>query len=117
MSRLSWFEHSDTCVLKELCLLFDEDAFAALLPREVCMALHGSIPLTLSSDGQCVLLLISDPLYRPRGGIRRQTTICREEEMEEDRYSGEYYSGEEFYDEGSTLPGDRYYRCTVDQCS
>ncbi|XP_058229316.1 calcium channel, voltage-dependent, L type, alpha 1D subunit, a isoform X3 [Hemibagrus wyckioides] len=45
---------------------------------------------------------------RSRGGIRRQPTICREEEFDEDRYSGEYYSGEEFYEEDGMLSGDRY---------
>ncbi|XP_053529887.1 calcium channel, voltage-dependent, L type, alpha 1D subunit, a isoform X3 [Ictalurus punctatus] len=45
---------------------------------------------------------------RPRGSIRRQPTIRREEDFDEDRYSGEYYSGEEFYEEDGMLSGDRY---------
>lgn len=79
------------------------------------MALHGLIALTLSSDPQCVILFISDILQRSRGGIRRQPTICREEEFDEDRYSGEYYSGEEFYEEDGMLSGDRYMGCE-DKC-
>ncbi|TTN83882.1 Voltage-dependent L-type calcium channel subunit alpha-1D [Bagarius yarrelli] len=47
-------------------------------------------------------------VQRPRGGIRRQPTICREEEFDEDRYSGEYYSGEEYYEDDGMLSGDRY---------
>ncbi|XP_035857826.1 calcium channel, voltage-dependent, L type, alpha 1D subunit, a isoform X13 [Sander lucioperca] len=35
-------------------------------------------------------------------------TIRREEEFDEDRFSGEYYSGEEFYEDDSMLSGDRY---------
>uniref|UniRef100_A0A8D0DDI7 Voltage-dependent L-type calcium channel subunit alpha n=1 Tax=Sander lucioperca TaxID=283035 RepID=A0A8D0DDI7_SANLU len=33
-------------------------------------------------------------------------TIRREEEFDEDRFSGEYYSGEEFYEDDSMLSGD-----------
>lgn len=32
VSRLSWFEHSDTCVLMDLCLFVDEDIFVASQP-------------------------------------------------------------------------------------
>ncbi|XP_060766229.1 calcium channel, voltage-dependent, L type, alpha 1D subunit, a [Neoarius graeffei] len=45
---------------------------------------------------------------RSRGSIRRQPTIRREEEFDDDRYSGEYYSGEEYYEEDGMLSGDRY---------
>nr|XP_021335257.1 voltage-dependent L-type calcium channel subunit alpha-1D isoform X7 [Danio rerio] len=45
---------------------------------------------------------------RSQGSDRRRPTIRREEEYEEDRYSGEYYSGEEFYEDDSMLSGDRY---------
>lgn len=38
----------------------------------------------------------------------RHPTIRREEEFDEDRFSGEYYSGEEFYEDDSMLSGDRY---------
>uniref|UniRef100_A0A8C8DWX5 Voltage-dependent L-type calcium channel subunit alpha n=1 Tax=Oryzias sinensis TaxID=183150 RepID=A0A8C8DWX5_9TELE len=41
-------------------------------------------------------------------GDGRHPTICREEEFDEDRFSGEYYSGEEFYEHDSMLSGDRY---------
>uniref|UniRef100_A0A3Q3NFN6 Voltage-dependent L-type calcium channel subunit alpha n=1 Tax=Mastacembelus armatus TaxID=205130 RepID=A0A3Q3NFN6_9TELE len=45
---------------------------------------------------------------RSHGGDRRHPTIRREEEFDEDRFSGEYYSGEEFYEDDSMLSGDRY---------
>ncbi|XP_029990983.1 calcium channel, voltage-dependent, L type, alpha 1D subunit, a isoform X3 [Sphaeramia orbicularis] len=45
---------------------------------------------------------------RSHGGDRRHPTIRREEEFDEDRLSGEYYSGEEFYEDDSMLSGDRY---------
>uniref|UniRef100_A0A3B4UKG0 Voltage-dependent L-type calcium channel subunit alpha n=1 Tax=Seriola dumerili TaxID=41447 RepID=A0A3B4UKG0_SERDU len=45
---------------------------------------------------------------RSHGGDGRHPTIRREEEFDEDRYSGEYYSGEEFYEDDSMLSGDRY---------
>ncbi|XP_059394425.1 calcium channel, voltage-dependent, L type, alpha 1D subunit, a isoform X6 [Carassius carassius] len=45
---------------------------------------------------------------RSQGSDRKRPTICHEEEYEEDRYSGEYYSGEEFYEDDSMLSGDRY---------
>uniref|UniRef100_A0A665TCB7 Voltage-dependent L-type calcium channel subunit alpha n=1 Tax=Echeneis naucrates TaxID=173247 RepID=A0A665TCB7_ECHNA len=41
-------------------------------------------------------------------GDGRHPTIRREEEFDEDRFSGEYYSGEEFYEDDSMLSGDRY---------
>ncbi|XP_034143293.1 calcium channel, voltage-dependent, L type, alpha 1D subunit, a isoform X4 [Esox lucius] len=44
---------------------------------------------------------------RSQGGDACHPTIRREEELEEDRYSGEYYSGEEFYEDDSMLSGDR----------
>uniref|UniRef100_A0A8C8J180 Voltage-dependent L-type calcium channel subunit alpha n=1 Tax=Oncorhynchus tshawytscha TaxID=74940 RepID=A0A8C8J180_ONCTS len=40
-------------------------------------------------------------------GDVRHPTIRREEEFDDDRYSGEYYSGEEFYEDDSMLSGDR----------
>uniref|UniRef100_A0A4W6EVJ0 Voltage-dependent L-type calcium channel subunit alpha n=1 Tax=Lates calcarifer TaxID=8187 RepID=A0A4W6EVJ0_LATCA len=43
-----------------------------------------------------------------RNGDGRHPTIRREEEFDEDRFSGEYYSGEEFYEDDSMLSGDRY---------
>uniref|UniRef100_A0A667YA03 Voltage-dependent L-type calcium channel subunit alpha n=1 Tax=Myripristis murdjan TaxID=586833 RepID=A0A667YA03_9TELE len=46
---------------------------------------------------------------RSHGGDGRHPTIRREEEFDEDRFSGEYYSGEEFYEDDSMLSGDRYY--------
>lgn len=81
------------------------------------MALHGRTTLSLCCVGQCVLLLTSDLPLRSRGNIRRQPTIRREEEFDEDRYSVEYYSGEEFYEEDGMMSGDRYHHCTADQCS
>ncbi|XP_061544364.1 calcium channel, voltage-dependent, L type, alpha 1D subunit, a isoform X2 [Phycodurus eques] len=45
---------------------------------------------------------------RSNGGDRRHPTIRREEELDEDRLSGEYFSGEEFYEDDSMLSGDRY---------
>ncbi|XP_062842400.1 calcium channel, voltage-dependent, L type, alpha 1D subunit, a isoform X2 [Trichomycterus rosablanca] len=45
---------------------------------------------------------------RSRGNDRRHPTIRREEEVDEDRHSAEYYSGEEFYEDEGTMSGDRY---------
>ncbi|KAM8868467.1 calcium channel, voltage-dependent, L type, alpha 1D subunit, a isoform 19-T19 [Synchiropus picturatus] len=45
---------------------------------------------------------------RSHAGDRRHPTIRREEEFDEDRLSGEYFSGEEFYEDDSMLSGDRY---------
>ncbi|XP_014884220.1 calcium channel, voltage-dependent, L type, alpha 1D subunit, a isoform X5 [Poecilia latipinna] len=45
---------------------------------------------------------------RSQRGDGHHPTIRREEEIDEDRFSGEYYSGEEFYEEDSMLSGDRY---------
>ncbi|XP_044025320.1 calcium channel, voltage-dependent, L type, alpha 1D subunit, a isoform X13 [Siniperca chuatsi] len=45
---------------------------------------------------------------RSHGVDGRHPTIRREEEFDEDRFSGEYYSGEEFYEDDSMLSGDRY---------
>ncbi|XP_068449929.1 calcium channel, voltage-dependent, L type, alpha 1D subunit, a isoform X10 [Clinocottus analis] len=44
---------------------------------------------------------------RSHGVDGHHPTIRREEEFEEDRLSGEYYSGEEFYEDDSMLSGDR----------
>ncbi|XP_041836462.1 calcium channel, voltage-dependent, L type, alpha 1D subunit, a [Melanotaenia boesemani] len=45
---------------------------------------------------------------RSHRGDGHHPTIRREEEFDEDRFSGEYYSGEEFYEDDSMLSGDRY---------
>ncbi|KAM8915336.1 calcium channel, voltage-dependent, L type, alpha 1D subunit, a isoform 13-T13 [Spinachia spinachia] len=45
---------------------------------------------------------------RSHGVDGHHPTIRREEEFDEDRLSGEYYSGEEFYEDDSMLSGDRY---------
>uniref|UniRef100_A0A3Q1AN64 Voltage-dependent L-type calcium channel subunit alpha n=1 Tax=Amphiprion ocellaris TaxID=80972 RepID=A0A3Q1AN64_AMPOC len=45
---------------------------------------------------------------RSHRGDGRHPTIRREEEFDDDRFSGEYYSGEEFYEDDSMLSGDRY---------
>ncbi|XP_075893192.1 calcium channel, voltage-dependent, L type, alpha 1D subunit, a isoform X8 [Nelusetta ayraudi] len=45
---------------------------------------------------------------RSHGADGHHPTIRREEELDEDRLSGEYYSGEEFYEDDSMLSGDRY---------
>ncbi|XP_037831262.1 calcium channel, voltage-dependent, L type, alpha 1D subunit, a isoform X3 [Kryptolebias marmoratus] len=45
---------------------------------------------------------------RSHRGDDHHPTIRREEEFDEDRFSGEYYSGEEFYEDDSMLSGDRY---------
>ncbi|XP_041744468.2 voltage-dependent L-type calcium channel subunit alpha-1D isoform X5 [Coregonus clupeaformis] len=44
---------------------------------------------------------------RSHRGDARLPTIRREEEFDDDRCSGEYYSGEEFYEDDSMLSGDR----------
>eukprot|EP00063_Salmo_salar_P048274 XP_014023109.1 PREDICTED: voltage-dependent L-type calcium channel subunit alpha-1D-like isoform X11 [Salmo salar] len=44
---------------------------------------------------------------RSHMGDVRHPTIRREEEFDDDRYSGEYYSGDEFYEDDSMLSGDR----------
>uniref|UniRef100_A0A8C2IXI7 Voltage-dependent L-type calcium channel subunit alpha n=1 Tax=Cyprinus carpio TaxID=7962 RepID=A0A8C2IXI7_CYPCA len=44
---------------------------------------------------------------RSQDSDRRRPTIRREEEYE-DHYTGEYYSGDEFYEDDSMLSGDRY---------
>uniref|UniRef100_A0A8C8MG16 Voltage-dependent L-type calcium channel subunit alpha n=1 Tax=Oncorhynchus tshawytscha TaxID=74940 RepID=A0A8C8MG16_ONCTS len=48
-------------------------------------------------------------------GDVRHPTIRREEEFDDDRYSGEYYSGEEFYEDDSMLSGDRSYKEYLDR--
>lgn len=53
------------------------------------------------------LLWPLQPLTRSHGVDGRHPTIRREEEFDEDRFSGEYYSGEEFYEDDSMLSGDR----------
>uniref|UniRef100_A0A7N8XWC3 Voltage-dependent L-type calcium channel subunit alpha n=1 Tax=Mastacembelus armatus TaxID=205130 RepID=A0A7N8XWC3_9TELE len=55
-----------------------------------------------------VVFLGLAPAVWSHGGDRRHPTIRREEEFDEDRFSGEYYSGEEFYEDDSMLSGDRY---------
>lgn len=73
------------------------------------MIVHGPIiPTPLSSSS--VHTLIPSPLHliRSQGVDGRHPTIRREEEFDEDRFSGEYYSGEEFYEDDSMLSGDRY---------
>ncbi|KAK5872472.1 hypothetical protein PBY51_013174 [Eleginops maclovinus] len=45
---------------------------------------------------------------RSHGVDGHHPTIRREEEFDEDRLSGEYYSGEEFYEDDSMLSGERY---------
>ncbi|XP_054473654.1 calcium channel, voltage-dependent, L type, alpha 1D subunit, a [Anoplopoma fimbria] len=45
---------------------------------------------------------------RSHGVDGHHPTIRREEELDEDRLSGEYYSGEEFYEDDSMLSGERY---------
>lgn len=45
---------------------------------------------------------------RSNGSDRRRPTIRREEDCDEDRYSAEYYSGEEFCEDDSMLSGYRY---------
>ncbi|XP_070699512.1 calcium channel, voltage-dependent, L type, alpha 1D subunit, a [Pempheris klunzingeri] len=45
---------------------------------------------------------------RSHGVDGHHPTIRREEEFDEDRFSAEYYSGEEFYEDDSMLSGDRY---------
>uniref|UniRef100_A0A9J8CJ55 Voltage-dependent L-type calcium channel subunit alpha n=1 Tax=Cyprinus carpio carpio TaxID=630221 RepID=A0A9J8CJ55_CYPCA len=44
---------------------------------------------------------------RSQDSDRRRPTIRREEEYE-DHYTGEYYSGDEFYEDDSMLSGERY---------
>lgn len=74
------------------------------------MAVHGPIPVTpLSSSSVHTLIPSPLPLIRSHGVDGHHPTIRREEEFDEDRFSGEYYSGEEFYEDDSMLSGDRYY--------
>lgn len=76
----------------------------------VCMAVHGPIPATpLYSRSVHALTPVPWSLIRSHGVDGRHPTIRREEEFDEDRFSGEYYSGEEFYEDDSMLSGDRYY--------
>ena len=75
----------------------------------VCMAVHGPIPVTLlNSSIVHSMTPLPRPLIRSHGRDGRHPTIRREEEFDEDRFSGEYYSGEEFYEDDSMLSGDRY---------
>lgn len=74
------------------------------------MAVHGPVPVALlSSSSVHALTRVPRPLIRSHGVDGRHPTIRREEEFDEDRFSGEYYSGEEFYEDDSMLSGDRYY--------
>lgn len=58
-------------------------------------------------DGRVAHTLKDPPLTRSHGADGHHPTIRREEELDEDRLSGEYYSGEEFYEDDSMLSGDR----------
>lgn len=82
----------------------------ALLPPGG-LRLHGSAwPYSSNpSEQQRVHTLtpVLSPLVRSRGVDGHHPTICREEEFDEDRFSGEYYSGEEFYEDDSMLSGER----------
>uniref|UniRef100_A0A8C1QGU8 Voltage-dependent L-type calcium channel subunit alpha n=1 Tax=Cyprinus carpio TaxID=7962 RepID=A0A8C1QGU8_CYPCA len=54
-----------------------------------------------------VTLGIQCSYSRSQDSDRRRPTIRREEEYE-DHYTGEYYSGDEFYEDDSMLSGERY---------
>lgn len=76
----------------------------------ICMAVHGLVPVTpVSNSSSHPLTPVPRPLVRSHGVDGCHPTIRREEEFDEDRFSGEYYSGEEFYEDDSMLSGDRYY--------
>ncbi|XP_028822833.1 calcium channel, voltage-dependent, L type, alpha 1D subunit, a isoform X3 [Denticeps clupeoides] len=64
------------------------------------------VPCIFMSTGNSAFLT-ADLANGSHGGDRRRPTIRREEEIDEDRFSGEYYSGEEFYEDDSMLSGDR----------
>lgn len=82
------------------------------------MAVHGPIQLSPPnrSDGTALTPLHSS-LGRSHGADGHHPTIRREEEFDEDRLSGEYYSGEEFYEDDSMLSGDRYYSSCSSSCA
>lgn len=74
------------------------------------MAVHGLIQeSTPNRSGALTLTPLPSSLVRSHGADGHHPTIRREEECDEDRLSGEYYSGEEFYEDDSMLSGDRYY--------
>lgn len=74
------------------------------------MAVHGPTSVSNSNNySACKVSPVLWPSFRSHGGDGRHPTIRREEEIDEDRFSGEYYSGEEFYEDDSMLSGDRYY--------
>lgn len=80
------------------------------LEASVCMAVHGPIPvIPMNCSSVHTLTSVPQRFIRSRGGDGCHPTIRREEEFDEDRLSGEYYSGEEFYEDDSMLSGDRYF--------
>lgn len=78
----------------------------------VGLCLHGSAWQYSSNphnDSNSVHTLTPLPwlFHRSHRGDGRHPTIRREEDFDEDHFSGEYYSGEEFYEDDSMLSGDR----------
>jgi len=74
------------------------------------MAVHGHNPATsLNSSSVLAVTPVPELFIRSHGVDGHHPTIRREEEFDEDRLSGEYYSGEEFYEDDSMLSGERYY--------
>lgn len=73
------------------------------------MAVHGPAQVSPPDRSSALALTpLPSPLARSHGADGHHPTIRREEEYDEDRLSGEYYSGEEFYEDDSMLSGDRY---------
>lgn len=99
----------------ELC----KDAQLRCCPLEagICMAVHGAIQLSPPNRcGAWTLTPLASSLVRSHGADGHHPTIRREEEFDDDRLSGEYYSGEEFYEDDSMLSGDRYYSSCSSSC-
>ena len=82
------------------------------------MAVHGPIPWSPPNRSKAPTLTpLHLSLARSHGADGHHPTIRREDEFDEDRLSGEYYSGEEFYEDDSMLSGDRYYFSGSSRCA
>lgn len=82
------------------------------------MAVHGPVQLSPPNrSNDPTLTLLPSSLARSQGADGHHPTIRREEEFDDDRLSGEYYSGEEFYEDDSMLSGDRYYSSCASSCA
>ncbi|KPP69229.1 hypothetical protein Z043_112031 [Scleropages formosus] len=74
----------------------------------ICMAMHDTTAPALMAQGMTLPHFYGLPsTHRAHAGDDRRPTIRREDDnSEDDRYSGEYYSGDEFYENDSMLSGD-----------